>query len=112
MGFFVTKLIIYFFVAFGIVLGATLFSGLGAFFAQQSPLYYMSSSFMDNIKIWAVVAAIGGTMDPIRVIMEGHFLEGQLSPVAKQILWILSAFTGAHSATVLIKWLLNGETYG
>lgn len=106
MGRFLPTLIIDFCVAFGVVLGASLLAGVGAVLTLQPPTSIMRS-YSDSIKIWAMVAAIGGTIDPIRVI-EGHLLESHLSPVIKQILYILSAFMGAHMGTTLVQWICGG----
>ncbi len=61
----------------------------------------------EQIKIWAMVAAIGGTIDPIRVI-ESNFVEGHLSPAVKQILLIVCAFIGASMSCSLIQWMCKG----
>ncbi len=95
-----------FFVAFGVVFGASMLAGISAIFTLQSPTVTMQQ-IAENIKIWAVVAAIGGTIDPFRVI-ESNFLVGQLSPALKQILHILSAFVGAHLGTKIVAWVCNG----
>lgn len=62
----------------------------------------------EQLKIWAVVAAVGGTIDPIRVI-ESNFLDGNLSPVFKQLLYILVSFIGAHMGTELIQWICRSR---
>ncbi|HEY0827293.1 MAG TPA: YtrH family sporulation protein [Bacilli bacterium] len=105
MGFLAT-MALDFFVAFGVVFGASMLAGIGAVFTLHPPTITMQH-IAENIKIWAVVAAIGGTIDPIRVI-ESNFLVGQLSPALKQILYILSAFVGAHLGTKIVAWVCNG----
>jgi hypothetical protein len=105
MTFFV-KVLFDFFVAFGVVLGGSMLGGLAAVIALQPPTYTMLM-IADKIKIWALVAAVGGTIDPMRVI-ESNFIEGHLSPAIKQILLILSAFMGAHMGTELINWICKG----
>jgi hypothetical protein len=106
MGNFIATLILDFFVAFGVVFGASMLGGIGAVLSLQSPTHHMLT-IAENIKIWALVAAIGGTIDPIREI-ESNLLGSHLSPVIKQILYILSAFLGAHTGTVLIQWITGG----
>lgn len=81
-------------------------AGIGAILTLQPPTIYMRS-YAESMKIWALVAAIGGTMDPIWVI-GSNFLEGQLSPAVKQIFYILSAFIGANAGTQLIVWICSG----
>ncbi|MEB3100542.1 YtrH family sporulation protein [Ferviditalea candida] len=106
MGNFLTKLMFDFLVAFGVVFGGVLLGGIGAVLTLQPPTIYMQR-IAENIKIWAVVAAIGGTIDPFRVI-ESNFLDGNLSPAIKQILYVIGAFMGAHLATKLVNWICNG----
>lgn len=107
MALFVTKLITHFLVAFGVVMGATIFQGFASVLTLQPPSNTMKS-FAANIKIWAVIAAVGGTIDPFRAI-ETNFLEGALSDAMKQILLIISAFLGAHIGTKFMQWLSTGE---
>jgi hypothetical protein len=104
---FITELIFKFFVSFGIVIGAAFFGTLSSV-VFQLPLSGYVKPLVDNIKIWAVVVTLGGTIDPIRII-ETNFLDGQIPTVAKQIIVILVAFTGAHIATVLISWMMGWE---
>ena len=92
-----------FFIAFGVVLGAAMLAGMASLFLWRPPQETMLD-IAGRIKIWAVVVAIGGSIDPIRVI-ESHVMEGYLSPAIQQIAYILFAFLGAHLATELIHWL-------
>lgn len=107
MGIFLTELIFKFSVAFGIVIGATFFGMLGAFVTQQAYSEYVRP-LVENIKIWALVVTLGGTIDPLRVI-ESNFLDGQIPTVAKQIIVIIVAFMGAHIGTVLVAWMMGWE---
>jgi hypothetical protein len=104
---FLTNLALDFFVAFGIVLGACMLAGISSVLTLQAPAYKMMDIAV-RIKIWAMVAAVGGTIDPLRVI-ESNFLEGHLSPAFKQIMYFVSAFAGAHIGTELIKWICQGS---
>nr|WP_209808886.1 YtrH family sporulation protein [Ammoniphilus resinae] len=94
---------LHFFIAFGIVVGGSLMGGLGSFLIRQPPIYNMTT-IADNLKIWGLVGALGGTFDSFMQI-ERVFTEGQISAIIKQIILIISAFAGAHSGTVLIQWL-------
>jgi hypothetical protein len=107
MGAFVTKLILHYCIAFGVVLGASMLSGISAVLTLQPPGTTMKG-ISENIKIWAVVAAIGGTIDPIRAL-ETNIMFGHINPAIKQILLIASAFLGAYSGTKLIQWICSGE---
>ncbi|WP_373229463.1 YtrH family sporulation protein [Cohnella sp.] len=103
MGDFYTKAAFSFFIAFGVVLGGTLLAGIGSVFLMTPPKEKMIQ-VASNLKIWALVAAVGGTIDPIRVI-ESHLSAGYFSPAVQQIGYILFAFLGAHMGTELIQWM-------
>jgi len=102
----VSRLAINFFVAFGILLGGCLMSGIGAVFLLRPPNTTMLT-IADNIKIWAMVAAVGGTIDPFRVI-EHNIAEGFLQPAVVQILYFISAFAGAQVAYELVRMICKG----
>lgn len=106
MGMFISKALQHVFVAFGVVLGGAMLGGIWAILTLQPPSLTMRD-IAERLKVWALVVAVGGTIDPIRVI-ESNFLEGHMSPAIKQILFILSAFIGAHLGTELIKWISKG----
>jgi len=75
---FLTKAAFSFFIAFGIVLGGALLAGMGSVFLLTPPKEKMLL-VSGSLKIWALVAALGGTIDPIRVI-ESHMMEGYFPP--------------------------------
>lgn len=100
---FFTKAAFCFLIAFGVVLGGAMLAGMGSVFLMTPPKYKMLE-VASNLKIWALVAAVGGTIDPIRVI-ESQLLEGYLSPAMHQIGYILFAFLGAHMGTELVQWM-------
>ncbi|GGD74156.1 YtrH family sporulation protein [Paenibacillus nasutitermitis] len=102
----VSKAIIDFFIAFGVVFGGSMLAGIGSVFVLMPPAAIMLKT-ASQLKIWALVAAVGGSIDPIRVI-ESNFLEGHLSPVAQQIALIICSFLGAHMGTELIRWMCRG----
>ncbi|MBA9087419.1 hypothetical protein FHR92_003904 [Fontibacillus solani] len=107
MSTFLTKAVMDFFVAFGIVLGGALIGGIGAVVSLQPPTQTMLD-IAGRIKIWALAAAVGGTIDPMRVI-ESNFFDGNLSPAIKQILYLLFAFLGAHMGSELVRWMCGGS---
>jgi hypothetical protein len=98
---FISKMALDFFIAFGIVLGGSLLGGISAVIFLEPPSIIMER-IAGNIKIWAMVAAVGGTIDPLRFI-ETNVLEGYLSPAVKQILYFISAFIGAHIGFLLVQ---------
>jgi len=102
---FLSKAIQDFFVAFGVVFGASMLAGVASVITMQPPgPSEVMKQLSENVKIWAVVVAIGGTIDPIRYI-EQSVTEGYFSPAAKQVLLIVCAFLGAHTGTELIRWI-------
>lgn len=104
---FITKLIMYYFVAFGVVIGGSLFGGLGAFLTKQPPMYTMLD-FADRLKIWALVVALGGTFDSFKVF-ESSIFEGNLSSMMKQIFYIVIALVGAYTGQLILHWLIKGD---
>jgi hypothetical protein len=94
-----------FFIAFGVVLGGSMLAGIGSVIVlmPSASIIYVTA---ERLKIWAIVAAVGGTIDPLRVI-ETNMLEGHLSPVAQQICYIVAAFLGAHMGTELVRMIIR-----
>ncbi|WP_422657830.1 YtrH family sporulation protein [Paenibacillus sp. EC2-1] len=107
MSIFLSKAILDFFIAFGIVLGGAMVGGVGAVLSMQPPTTTMVE-IAGRIKIWALAAAVGGTIDPMRVI-ESNMVVGNLSPALKQILYLVFAFLGAHMGSELVKWVCSGR---
>lgn len=103
MSIFLSKAILDFFIAFGIVVGGAMLGGIGAVLSLQPPTHTMLD-IADRIKIWALAAAVGGTIDPMRVI-ESNVLGGNLSPAIKQVVFLMFAFLGAHMGSELVKWV-------
>jgi len=104
---FATTAIMNFFIAFGVIIGGCMIGGLGAFLVSNPPFSEMNK-LAQNMKIWAVVTAIGGTFDTIENLERG-FLNGSPSEVIKHILLIASAMIGAHSAGMIIQWITRGN---
>ncbi|GLX69594.1 YtrH family sporulation protein [Paenibacillus glycanilyticus] len=101
-----TKAGLDFFIAFGVVMGGSMLAGIGSVFLLLPPTSMMLST-ASNLKIWAIVAAVGGSIDPMRVI-ESNISEGHLSPAAIQIAYIAIAFLGAHMGTEMVKLICKG----
>lgn len=95
-----------FLIALGVVLGGVILGGLGAFITDEYPMHRMLH-LADKLKIWAMVAAIGGTFDTIKAF-EVNILGGQIDLAFQQLIFILSAFIGAHTGTVLVRWMIEG----
>ncbi|AGK55186.1 YtrH family sporulation protein [Bacillus sp. 1NLA3E] len=92
-----------YFIAVGVLLGGSIIGGLATFLTGNPPLtaIYRLSNLL---RIWAIVAAIGGTFDTVYSFERG-FLEGETKDLFKQFLLILAALGGAQTGAVLIKWL-------
>jgi len=103
------NIIQYFFVAVGVVLGGSLFGGLGALITNNPPVYTILT-LAESLKIWALVVALDGTFSSFRIFEAGIF-EGGLSPLLKQILYIVTALIGAYTGQLIINWLFKGELY-
>ncbi len=101
------KMVIIFFTALGVVLGASIIGAASAVLVRQPPATTMLR-LAGEIKIWAIVAAIGGTFTAIEVLESGIF-EGEFRAVIKQLLYVLSGFAGAQVGYFLILYLTGGK---
>ncbi|MCA0755338.1 YtrH family sporulation protein [Paenibacillus sp. N4] len=106
MSYFLSKAGLDFFIAFGVIIGGSMLAGVGSVFMLLPPATTMVDTAA-RLKIWAIVAAIGGSIDPVRVI-ESNITQGHLSPAAQQICFILMAFLGAHTGTELVRLICKG----
>lgn len=103
MSSFYTSVIQNFLIAFGVVIGASLFSGLGAIITNHPP-YKVMTEVANSIKIWAIAASLGGTFASFAVIEKGIF-EGEIKTLIKQALYILISLTGANMGYEFIRLL-------
>lgn len=92
-----------YFIALGVLVGGSLIGGIGSFLVGEPP-FTMINRLSQSLKIWAIVAAIGGTFDAISNFERGIF-QGATIDVFKQILLIVTAMGGVHSGSVFIQWL-------
>jgi hypothetical protein len=104
---FLATIIIDFCVALGLVLGGSMVGAVGALLTHTPPMQKMTE-LADQLKIWAMIAAIGGSVDPIKVIGEGVW-DFKLNPVLKQFSLLIAAFLGSQVGYYLIKWLTAGK---
>lgn len=100
---FLATLVMNFFVAFGVVVGGAIVGGIGAFLIGKPPLSHVND-LANGLKIWALVAAIGGTFDAISSLERGIF-DGTHVDVAKTLFMIFSALCGAHLGVVILSWI-------
>jgi hypothetical protein len=92
-----------YFIALGVLLGGSLIGGLSAFLTGQ-PLLTTIYRLSTLLRIWAIVAAIGGTFDTVYSFERGIF-EAATKDIFKQLLLITAALGGAQTGALLIKWL-------
>ncbi|WNF36042.1 YtrH family sporulation protein [Bacillaceae bacterium IKA-2] len=100
---FIATLVMNFFVAFGVVIGGAIVGGIGAFLIGKPPLSTIND-LATGLKIWALVAAIGGTFDAIYSIERGIY-DGSHIDIVKTLFMIFVALSGAHSGGVIIQWM-------
>jgi len=103
MGVFIGNFIYNFLIAFGVIVGASFFAGIGALINNHPPLKTMIE-VAGSIKIWAVAVALGGTFSAFQVIERG-LLKGELKSVLKQLLYIFAALVGANLGCMLVRLL-------
>ncbi|ABS74987.1 MULTISPECIES: YtrH family sporulation protein [Bacillus] len=100
---FMANFISSYFIALGVLLGGALIGGLGAYLSGEPPLTAITK-LANRLKIWALVAAIGGTFDAVYSFERGLF-EGNTRDIFKQLLLIISAMGGAQTGWLIISWL-------
>ena len=97
------NLLFNFSISLGVMLGGTLFGGVAALLTGGHPLRTMVT-LSEKLKIWAIVVALGGTFTSFEMLDLG-LLKGEFRVVTKQMLYILSAFMGAHVGYLIIFYI-------
>ncbi|MGL4522453.1 MAG: YtrH family sporulation protein [Bacilli bacterium] len=100
---FIPQLIVYYFIALGVLLGGSFIGAFGAFIIGEPPLAFLTR-LASSLRIWALVAAIGGTFDTF-YSFERSVFQGELDDIIKQFIFILSAMAGAQTGMIIISWL-------
>ncbi|MBP3038789.1 YtrH family sporulation protein [Bacillaceae bacterium Marseille-Q3522] len=100
---FFSSLLDSYFIALGVLIGGSIIGGLSAFLTGKPPLTEIFR-LSNMIRIWAIVAAIGGTFDAVYNFEKGIF-NGDTKDLLKQCLLILAALGGAQTGALLINWL-------
>lgn len=103
-----TTLATTFFIALGVILGGSLLGSLASFLTMGQPPFYSIIELAEKLKIWALVAAMGGTFPAFRALEIG-FLSGQPAEISKQLALIISAFGGAHCGYLLLRTCFGGN---
>ena len=101
------KIIPTFFIALGVVLGAAFFGSIGGLLTHQPPLKVMSD-IAEDIKLYAIISAIGGTFTSLKIV-EGGFFKGEFTLIIQQFLVLISAYFGAQLGYWLIIVLSGGK---
>lgn len=103
MTIFLHNILYNFLIAFGVIIGASFFAGIGAIINNHPPLKTMVD-VSNSIKIWAVALALGGTFSSFEIIEQG-LLKGELRSVIKQMVYIVVALAGSNFACIIIRLL-------
>lgn len=101
------RIIPVFFIALGVVLGGSFIGSIGGVLIKQSPLKIMLD-IADDLKLYAIISAIGGTFTNLRML-EGSFFKGDLLVILQQLIILLSAFFGAQLGYWLIVVFCGGK---
>lgn len=96
-----TSIVHNFLLAFGVVIGASVFTGMGAIITNHPPFKTMLDT-ASSIKIWAMAVALGGTFTSFAAIEKGLF-EGEFRSIVKQALYVLTALLGSNTGYGFIK---------
>lgn len=108
-GFF-SSILYNFFIAFGVVVGASIFAGIAAIINDHPP-YKTMFDIAGSIKIWAIAVALGGTFSSFEIIEKGLF-RGEIRTIIKQAMYVVMAVIGANSGFSFIRLLLRcGEMW-
>ncbi len=100
------RILVVFFTALGVILGGSLLGSLGATLTKNAPFKLMNKLAQD-IKLWAVVTAIGGTFSNLKAI-EGGVFKGRFLVILKQFILLTVSFLGAQLGIWLIS-ILTGS---
>ncbi|MYL50352.1 sporulation protein [Halobacillus litoralis] len=103
----VVSMIQCFFIAFGVIVGGTIIGSIGSLLTGEAVLTSMFR-IAKGLRIWAIVAAIGGTFDAISNFEKGIF-DGSTFDIFRQVMIIIAAMGGVKTALLLFEWLLGDE---
>lgn len=104
---FSSRLLFIFFTALGIVLGGSLIGSLSTIITGEPP-YFTMRKLAEDMKLWAVVAAIGGSFSSFEALGSGLF-SGEFRILGKHFFYVVSSFAGAEIGIYLIYSLTGGR---
>ena len=90
-----------FLVAFGVILGASVFAGITAILTNCPPLKAMLN-IASSIKIWAMAVALGDTFSSFEALEKGLF-GGEIKSIIKQGIYVMTALLGANVGYAFLK---------
>lgn len=96
-----------FFTALGVVLGGCIVGSLASLFTLSSPFHTMLI-IAKPIKLWAILAAMGGTLSAIQAI-DTSVWAGEVRLLLHQLIMILSSFVGASVGYWIILTIAGSE---
>ena len=96
-----------FFTGLGVMLGGSLFGGLAALFYPESP-FHRIRALAEDVKLWAIVVAIGGTFPTLRALDSGLF-NGDVLHLVRQVGVIVAGFLGAQAGYWVVMALTGGR---
>ncbi|MBE3549868.1 MAG: hypothetical protein BLITH_0258 [Brockia lithotrophica] len=99
-----------FFIAYGMTAGGVLFGGLAAVLSRTPPVPFMLR-LAEDLKYWAVMAAVGGTITALRSLEEGVF-GGRPGELLKGLALLGAAFLGAAFAAQHLAWAFRDPPRG
>ncbi|MFZ7104674.1 MAG: YtrH family sporulation protein [Peptococcaceae bacterium] len=105
---FPNRLIFIFCTALGIVLGGSLIGSLSTIITGEQP-YFTMRKLAEDMKLWAVVAAIGGSFSSFEALGSGLF-SGEFRILGKHFFYVISSFAGAEIGIYLIYTLTGGRS--
>ncbi|MGI6225030.1 MAG: YtrH family sporulation protein [Peptococcales bacterium] len=100
---FTNRLVFIFCTSFGIILGGSLIGSLSTIITGDQP-YFTMRKLAEDMKIWAVVAAIGGSFSSFEALGSGLFA-GEFRILGKHLFYVISSFAGAELGIYLIYTL-------
>jgi len=103
---FITTAFLTFFVSLGVILGGSLMGALGASLIGRPPMDTMLE-LGEEMRIWALVTAVGGTFGVIKAFETG-ILGGQPVQLLQQFSLVCCAFGGAHLGFLILSQLAGG----
>ena len=103
----VKGLLLPFLTALGVIVGGAFIGGLAALFYPESPFYRMQA-LAGDVKLWAIVVVIGGTMPTLRALDSGLF-GGEAVHLVRQLGVILAGFLGSQAGYWLVMTVTGGR---